>query len=247
VLKLEDLPWSLKSSVIIHLVSDTTVRLFFIRGVWFLGNKNVAVTGVLSLLTILSAVFVIMLEAKTFALNNVTALLSSNWEIYTSLSLVTCTDLLIASALCFYLYRSRHSGYKATNSILARLCLYAISTGLLTSFWSLASLTAFAKDPDSFLYLAFYLPQSKLYVNAFLASLNARGALREKVASTGVAASPSQNIVGLSTMGFRRPHSETSTDFTEPEAPVISIHIEDVSLSTDDIRKANLDQPVQQC
>jgi len=204
-----------------------------------LGNKNVAVTGVLSLLTILSAVFVMLLEVKTFALSNVTGSFSITWEAYTSISLATCTDLLIAIALCFYLYRTRRGGYKTTNSILTRLCLYAISTGSLTSLWCIACLTAFVKNPQSFFFLAFYLPQSKLYVNAFLASLNARERLRGKAT---VAVYPSQNIVGSSSMGFCRPPSDSEITCTESEPPVITIDIEGGSFSTEETIKACLGQ-----
>ncbi|KLO19735.1 hypothetical protein SCHPADRAFT_57700 [Schizopora paradoxa] len=57
---------------------------------------------------------------------------------------------------------------------------YTIQTGLFATLWSVGSLVTFAVKPDTELSLIFYLPLSKIYVNALLASLNARESLREK-------------------------------------------------------------------
>ncbi|KLO19725.1 hypothetical protein SCHPADRAFT_935206 [Schizopora paradoxa] len=179
ILKLEVLPWSLPSSVLLHLLSDTIIRTFFIRRIWFLSKRNYVVTGFLGILLLSSFAFVILLEVRSFGLHNVLKLSTIRWEVYTSLSFTMSTDLFITVAMCFYLFRSRN-GHKATNSVLNTLCIYTINTGLLTTLWSLGCLVAYACKPESFFFLAFYLPESKFYTNAFLASLNARHTLREK-------------------------------------------------------------------
>jgi len=201
ILRLEVLPWSLASSVLLHLLSDTIIRAFFIRRIWFLSKRNHVVTGSLGLLLILSFAFVLLLEVKSFGLHNVLKLSTIGWEIYTSLSLTMSTDLFITAALCFYLFRSRN-GHKGTNSVINILCIYTINTGLLTTLWSLGCLVAYACKPQSFFFLAFYLPESKFYVNAFLASLNARHTLREKARASDYL---SQNGVRLGSMNVNSP------------------------------------------
>jgi len=79
-----------------------------------------------------------------------------------------------------YLSRSRNSCYEGTECIIKSLFQYTIRTGLLATFWSVGSLISYGLKPQTEISLVFYLPLSKIYVNAFLASLNARESLREK-------------------------------------------------------------------
>jgi len=231
ILKLEVLPWSLASSVLLHLLSDTIVRAFFIRRIWFLSKSNYAVTGLASILLILSFVFVMLLEVRSFGLHNVLKLSTISWEIYTSLSLVMSTDFFIAAALCFYLFRSRNTGHKGTNSVINILCIYTINTGLLTTLWSLGCLVAYASKPQSFFFLAFYLPEAKFYLNAFLASLNARHSLREKSRATDYS---SHNGLRLGSLNVGSPRStartsdtNTSSEHEDSKAIQINVNSED--------------------
>ncbi|KLO19733.1 hypothetical protein SCHPADRAFT_898677 [Schizopora paradoxa] len=89
-------------------------------------------------------------------------------------------DLSIAAALCYHLAKSRGTHYIRTNSLVTSLMQYTIQTGLFAAFWSAGSILTFGIRPQTELPLIFYLPLSKVYVNALLASLNARESLREK-------------------------------------------------------------------
>jgi len=99
----------------------------------------------------------------------------------------------IASVLCVYLLKARSKYYEGTDRLLKTLVLYTVNTGLLATFWSMGSVISVSLNPHSETSLTFYLSLSKVYVNAFLVSLNARDSLREK--SLVAARSPRDDTV----------------------------------------------------
>jgi len=44
IAELEVIPWTLSSSLVVHIVSDSVVRIFFTRRVWLLSRRNTLVT-----------------------------------------------------------------------------------------------------------------------------------------------------------------------------------------------------------
>ena len=80
-------------------------------------------------------------------------------------STMVFTDTLLASVLVWYLWKGR-SGFKRTDSIINRLVMYTIGTGLLTSFWMIAALISAELSPHSFIYLVadLTLPKRKFSV-----------------------------------------------------------------------------------
>ncbi|KAJ3478214.1 hypothetical protein NLI96_g9915 [Meripilus lineatus] len=89
-----------------------------------------------------------------------------------SLGLGVATDVLTAGALCFFL-RGLRTGYSKDDSLINRLTLYAINTGILTSAVSLATLVLYDTMPTNFIFMGFYFVLSKLYLNSFLATHDA--------------------------------------------------------------------------
>lgn len=67
-------------------------------------------------------------------------------------STMAFTDTLLASVLVWYLWKGR-SGFKRTDSIINRLVMYTVGTGLLTSFWMIVALISAELAPRSFIYL----------------------------------------------------------------------------------------------
>jgi len=198
IAELEVIPWTLSSSLVVHIVSDSVVRIFFTRRVWLLSRRNTLVTVSLSALIISTLGFILFVTVKSFELKSVELLFLIHWEICTGLALVMATDFCIAASLCGYLFFSRKGEYTGTNSLINSLCLYTINTGLLTTLCSLGCLVAYVVSPKTLIFIAFYLPISKFYVNAFLASLNARQALRGRAQ---IAPSSSAKALRLNAFG----------------------------------------------
>ncbi|EJF56530.1 hypothetical protein DICSQDRAFT_163870, partial [Dichomitus squalens LYAD-421 SS1] len=98
-----------------------------------------------------------------------------SWLMYLGLGLLVVCDAYTALVLCYLLYKGRTGVNKGTDSLINVLLLYTVNTGLLTSIFALACFITYAAMPTNYVFLAMYFPLSKLYLNALLASLNARG------------------------------------------------------------------------
>ncbi|KJA22397.1 hypothetical protein HYPSUDRAFT_656476 [Hypholoma sublateritium FD-334 SS-4] len=100
-----------------------------------------------------------------------------SFMLYASFGTAVLVDSLIAVSLCILLVRNR-TGFKQTDSVVSRLMLFTINTGLLTSIAAVACFVTYAIWPQRFIFMGIYFALSKLYANSLLASLNARNVLR---------------------------------------------------------------------
>ncbi|KAI0323462.1 hypothetical protein GY45DRAFT_1264520 [Cubamyces sp. BRFM 1775] len=95
------------------------------------------------------------------------------WVTCLGLGAAAASDILIAVAMCYYLYKKR-TGLKRIN------------TGLTTSIIGTICVIAFGAMPTNFIWLGFFWIMGKCYVNSFLALLNSRDRLRDKVTKAAV-------------------------------------------------------------
>ncbi|KAG2028248.1 hypothetical protein BDR03DRAFT_114059, partial [Suillus americanus] len=100
-------------------------------------------------------------------------LVKIEWATFMALGTITFVDFVIASSLCYLLATSR-TGFSSTDSIITKLMAYIINTGCLTSMCSLSAMITCAVMPHNFIFLGVEFLVAKLYVNSFLALLNAR-------------------------------------------------------------------------
>jgi hypothetical protein len=100
-------------------------------------------------------------------------LIKIEWATYLTLSTITFADFVIASSLCYLLTTSR-TGFSSTDSLITKLMVYVINTGCLTSVCSMAAIITCAAMPTNLIFVAMEFLLAKLYVNSFLALLNAR-------------------------------------------------------------------------
>ncbi|EMD36551.1 hypothetical protein CERSUDRAFT_84724 [Gelatoporia subvermispora B] len=168
--------WSLIVHVTFTSVSNFLVRGMFANRVWKLSHGNIILTGGLLLLSLTDLVCGITITVKAFGLA-LDGFSSLSTLLYLNSAASLTADAAVALALCYFLYRSR-TGWERTDSLIAVLMLFSINTGLLTVLDALASLITFAIMPSNLIFFAIYLCQSKLFINAFLATLNARETLR---------------------------------------------------------------------
>ncbi|KAI0712566.1 histone acetylation protein-domain-containing protein [Earliella scabrosa] len=155
------------------------VEVFFARRV-----RNWLITGI-----IVRASLVLhagLRRAASFAVLTFSALSSrpsQRWVTCLGLGSAAASDILIAGAMCYYLYMKR-TGLKRHVSLLTRLA--GRSSGILTtelrSVIATVCVITFAAMPTNFVWLSFFWVMGKCYVNSFLALLNSRESLRDKVA-----------------------------------------------------------------
>ncbi|KAH9894219.1 hypothetical protein C8Q73DRAFT_745781 [Cubamyces lactineus] len=87
-------------------------------------------------------------------------------------------DVTIAAILCTILHQSR-TGFSKSNTLINRLMVFAVNTGLLTSVCACLSLITIVALPNTFVYICFFFLVGRLYSNSLMATLNARKSLRE--------------------------------------------------------------------
>ena len=66
------------------------------------------------------------------------------------------SDALIAIIVSFLLHRSR-SGFKRTETIINRLIIFTINTGVLTGICAIMTLICNVAFPGTFIYMIFYI------------------------------------------------------------------------------------------
>ncbi|KAH9857353.1 hypothetical protein C2E23DRAFT_720490 [Lenzites betulinus] len=166
--------WYVQTMVVIFNISNSIVRCIFGYRLWELNNRSWILPAIIAFFCVLIPGTFVVLRAVQHTADG----RSSTWSLYLGLSSEAAGDLIIAVAQCIML-RSLETGIRRSDRIVRTLIAYSINTGLLTSLCALAALIAYAVDNASFVYFAFYFVLSKLYVNALLARLNARGPLFE--------------------------------------------------------------------
>ncbi|KAF8625710.1 hypothetical protein AX15_005231 [Amanita polypyramis BW_CC] len=88
-------------------------------------------------------------------------------------------DFMIAFGICHLLSRQRTTFIETDSKIETVMC-YVIISGALTSVFALAGLIAVSVMGYNLVHIGILLVLAKLYVNSYLAMLNARMAMRER-------------------------------------------------------------------
>ncbi|KAF7968817.1 hypothetical protein HWV62_29254 [Athelia sp. TMB] len=99
------------------------------------------------------------------------------WLVTTVIVLLLSVDIINTVALCTYL-RVGKTGYQSMDSMLNKLFIWTLETGLLTSIGALVILVSSLSLPNTALWVGVSGFYCKLYSNSLMASLNAREILR---------------------------------------------------------------------
>ncbi|KAJ3761015.1 hypothetical protein EV360DRAFT_80651 [Lentinula raphanica] len=145
-----------------------------------------------------------MLCCHHYSAFTISSLKLVTWEDLTQLKSLSMTvnvlgavaDVLIAAGLFYFLHRSR-TGFKKSDTMISKLIMFTVSTGLLTSICAVASLLSILIWGKTLIYVAFYFSlgrcsyplrlhiceisdklSQKVYSNSLLATLNARKSIR---------------------------------------------------------------------
>ncbi|KDQ32916.1 hypothetical protein PLEOSDRAFT_1098904 [Pleurotus ostreatus PC15] len=129
--------------------------------------------------------------------------------------LAAAGDLLISICLVLMLHK-RRTGFKKSNTIISRLIIFTINTGLLTTMCAIASLISILVWDTTLIYVSFFFCIGRFYANTLLATLNARSIIRS------VGADSDTNSVPLS----GRHASSTLNKVGGPKPTNISIQID---------------------
>jgi len=165
-------------------ISDFVIRFIYGTRVWRLSGKNVPLTAAVALSSVFVIGITLGLAIKSLMVGSSDYLNANPYILYLSLGFSALADAIIALSLCVLLFRNR-THIKRTNSMLNTLMLYAICTGVLTGLYAIVLIIVYAALPQPFIFDALYCSSGKIYLNALLASLNARYKLRGEFYSAG--------------------------------------------------------------
>ncbi|KAJ7620010.1 hypothetical protein DFH06DRAFT_1467499 [Mycena polygramma] len=90
-------------------------------------------------------------------------------------------DIVITVYLCVFLQRNKSGLPRSTEKMLNALMINAVNRGMLTAISSALTMVLFLVTPNTFWFFLGLAPNSKLYMNSMLATLNMRQHIRDKV------------------------------------------------------------------
>lgn len=205
-IELEIVHWSYKLQIVVNIVIVVFVHTLYAIRVWKLEcllskSSNVAtsrdqnllgrpVGWNLSFILFVLVCFVIVvgyatgiaLAIKTFSIHRFVDIESISWIIIASFACSTLIDFILSTAMCYYLTSTKTSLSKINNKIIT-ITRLTFASGCLTSACSLVCLVCFVLMPDNLIFLGVEFLLTKLYVNSFLAMLNARDSSTRPVQS----------------------------------------------------------------
>lgn len=221
---LQDLVWSLIVEVLFNAITAFLVQCFLSMRVYRLSNKSIPVTVIVMSSVIAEFVLSITYVAKALPIQTFAGLLELKGISSAVNATTAASDVLIAGCLCFLLQKSR-TGFRRSDTMINKLMLFSLNTGLLTGVFAVASLISISVWPDAFIYIAFYFCVGRLYCNSLLATLNARRIIR---------AASTDDDLSMSLQGARKTNLATSQ---RPVPNNISIKIDTThELVRDDVR-----------
>ncbi|KAG2358338.1 hypothetical protein BDR07DRAFT_288306 [Suillus spraguei] len=166
--------WSFKLSVAIEVFLIYSVHVLYAYRIWIISKgKSRTLPITVGIVVILNSGVAMVLVWALYQCHVFSDLIKFEWAIYLALGAITFADIVIASALCYFLATSR-TGFSSTDSLITKLMVYSINTGCLTSVCSIAVIITCAVMPTNFIFLAIDFLLVKVYVNSYLALLNAR-------------------------------------------------------------------------
>ncbi|KAF7293641.1 hypothetical protein MIND_01143600 [Mycena indigotica] len=185
-----DLMWTDSVQLLANYLSAFTVQLYFASRIWHLTRDGVRFHSV-SRWGIYFIIFLAFTQngsaaagtvqtAWTYIIRHFAELdrTKATTTLQTAASLVC--DMSITVYLCIFL-RRHQSGMPRTRRLLKAVMINAVNRGMLTSLTSAGTMILFVVFPNTFWFFLTLAPNSKLYMNSMLATLNMRDHFRKKL------------------------------------------------------------------
>ncbi|KDR80020.1 hypothetical protein GALMADRAFT_242230 [Galerina marginata CBS 339.88] len=88
-------------------------------------------------------------------------------------------DIVLAGSMCYYLNKTRNrTCFRPTSNRIASIMRYILISGTITSATSLAILICYIIMPENLIFLGITFIVTKVYINSYMALLNARSSTR---------------------------------------------------------------------
>ncbi|EJD07252.1 uncharacterized protein FOMMEDRAFT_149763 [Fomitiporia mediterranea MF3/22] len=191
------------------------VQFIFLMRVWKLSEKNIILSGTISLLIVGQLVATCLYFVKALQYEDF-GRLKGYMSLTRIVDAVNATaDTAIALCLVVLLHRNR-SGFKDSDTTINRLIVFVVNTGLVTGLCAILGLILGIVLENTLFFMLFYLMTGRLYVNSLFASLNSRKDFRNSL----VKARSSFGLSNVSTGQFRTVSFQTHYNECAANTPV---------------------------
>ncbi|KAF9071853.1 hypothetical protein BDP27DRAFT_461824 [Rhodocollybia butyracea] len=204
--------WSFDVGILFTNIIVLAVELFFAFRVLTL-SKNKWLSGIIAILSVCYWGFELASFVRKFQLGKISLFFRFEWIACTGLACAAAADLLIAGSLTFYLRQGR-TGVRKTDSVINKLMMYAINTGLLTSIFAVIDMICFLTMPHNLIHDAMNIMVGKLYTISLLASLNVRANLRSSL---------NAESTGCNMSNFNAPEASRSGAAAGASPPIFAV------------------------
>ncbi|KIY65009.1 hypothetical protein CYLTODRAFT_492646 [Cylindrobasidium torrendii FP15055 ss-10] len=124
--------------------------------------------------------------------------LPSNLAMTLDITTVVC-DVGITLIMIYFLEHSK-TGFRRSTDMLNRMIIFVFNTGMPTTICAILALSFLKAEPNTFLYIMFYLLLGRFYTNSLLVTLNSRDYIRNGSSSGGAELSRTGNEISLQTV-----------------------------------------------
>ncbi|KAJ6472559.1 hypothetical protein C8R45DRAFT_413116 [Mycena sanguinolenta] len=171
---LEVIVWPIKLQIALNVVIILLVHSLYAYRVWLLSGYHHGVLGYLVAGVVLGGFGIGMVLAyETYTVDYWSDTTKIAWAVESSFATSSTIDIIISVAMCYYLRKSM-GGEGLLNSRISTLMQYTLSCGIFTSACSVSCLFTFLLMPNNLVFLALSYLLIRLYVNSFMAMMNAR-------------------------------------------------------------------------
>lgn len=170
---LSEVIWSFRLQIVVNVLIVYVIHLLYSHRIWIVGRDRSIIFRIIpGIVIILGSGVAIALFWVIYYHNPSMGLFMNQWIIYLALSAAVFVDVLITISL-WYLLASSRTGFSQTDCLITRLICYTIDSGCLTSVCALTSIIMCAIMPHDYIFLSIQFIVAKLYVNSYIALLNA--------------------------------------------------------------------------
>lgn len=176
--------WTIAATIALTSFITVIVHCFLIHRIYTISKKNLPLTIPIALLAIFRVALALVTTSRMIQYRSFSLFQERFRWVYTAgLCAATAVDIIIAATLCVFLHKSR-TGFSNMDSVINSITLYTIESGMLTGIITGVALICWLVMPHNLIFLAIHFVISKLYANAFLATLNARKVLKGRAHSS---------------------------------------------------------------
>ncbi|KAJ8581638.1 hypothetical protein M405DRAFT_777237 [Rhizopogon salebrosus TDB-379] len=210
--KLQVFPLATDATILFTCITGGIVELYFSFRLWKL-SKGLILPLFSLALCLVAQCLSLVIAVEAFSMTSVAEFAVDQSTIITvSLTSRAVYDLITAMGLVWYLMKQRSTAL--SRSIIDRLVLWTVETGLVTSLVAILFVSFFIAMKESYIWVGFYSIIANVNANSLLASLNGRLVVRNMANE----ALQRQALISLAE-GQRKPQSVVMNVMRTVETP----------------------------